>query len=1235
MFRICTAVVQQTAHCSMRTVSAPRVGTSCRARSTLTIGFALTLLLVAWGLPVTVAPWLTMGTALASDHETKSSGSSSLDMNFNSIDDTLDRWLGGNLSWAELRQAAVKPQISVLPAEKVGLPFDKSMPADGAFQAGKVRVLHLGPQAGLTELLSDKEKGTHLSLLHDLALGSGVQVLAVDPEGLRSLLTSVIGGRLLLDRCGTPALATSRPMIGLPKLANQPWGLGQDWSASIAILDSGCDTAHGDLGDVLDDDIDGPPPLVGDAGDWFSAAVTWPLATDFKVIGWHDVTDDFPFAAGPWDYHYHGTALASIVAGSGQVDPALHGVAAGARLTVVKFYDFDGQWRTWAGDFLAACAWTLDHADTFRVKTVLCAVNWEQDLGISEAMTAFVEAGIVPVVAMGNQGQDFSALGFPARLTNVLTVGAVNDQGAVSAFSGRGGDTVLKPDIVAPGGGLLPALGRIEAADNEPNDSYSGRVGTSLAAAHAAGAVYLLYEALRATGLAMPKDIFTVKTLLAILKFTCAPVDVAETSNGQNQLVLSPQSGPDTVRGWGLLRVDAAVEGLRESLAVGGSGRDTLGTLPASPVMVRRLMTSADVAYTIEAVPVAGLDISLEVFDPRWLDDDPEGASVLRVDEHGPGGRETLVVTGPADSWLLAAVKLRGGQGECQLLLNVTDEALGSGNNFFLPGVSTGEPNSARLGPGAEVSLVIPSRVLVDPLARVLNVTDLTGQPRPGWPVFLFPHSSSLGGIGQPLAWDLDGIPGDEIVAASDFGSVYFLTGSGSVQEVKLTLNLPLTAPVGLVTANGAHLVAVADQTGVVRTWSFPGVAQKEIDLGHSHPLAPAVGLVSAGGGETLVVACRDGFVAALDADLNILPGWPQDTGQTLALPPVLLDRNGDGLYEIVVPLWSGSGDPLRLRIYNGDGTPMADDGIVLNAPSGGNWLFVAPPAVGGGYGLGGVNLDFIGLMDNGATGVDALWQLGRVTLTAAGVSTGEIMSGIQIQASTDQSTLVLNQNLWSTPLEYISGQGSGNQPEVLLSLHWQDLLYGLSTMPGSVTGWFQTGIDADPLAMRQTLDLGGVYAVPWNHLGSLLIQNGGRTSRVQILDDQVAVQPLANNSLAAPYWLSARADGRNTGAASLRAVTSAVARPAPNEGPLLVFPNPGGDRIFFSLKAGQPDEEAVLEIFDLRGRRLLTRTLPLGDKGWFWDGRNSHGQRLPTGLYFASVRMGSEHFSTRITLAH
>ena len=473
-----------------------------------------------------------------------------------------------------------------------------------------MRLLCLGSSAsGLGPATEAGSRAGQCRVLHSLDRFGGVTVLDLDEAGLRAFLTNRPFGRFMLDRDGVPALADSRGLAGAARVESGRWQLGDDWSTTVAILDSGCDTAHGDLGDFPDDDIDGPAPEVGDAGDWFPADNGWPLFEGYKVVGWHDVTDDFPLAVGPWDYHHHGTALASVVAGSGTIDHDYRGMAPGARLTVVKFYDFDETWHAWAGDFLAACAWTLDHREIYRIRTVLMAVNWDVDAGISAAMADFVSAGLLPVAAVGNHGVESVGPGFPASLPDVLTAGSVNESGALAAYSGRGLTTGAKPDLLAPGGGLLISGGRIQAADNEPDDTYSGRFGTSLAAAHVAGAVHLLDEALLENGIILPANRTSVLTRSALLKLTAAAVVQAENAGGTGLEPMTFPDGPDALRGWGLLRADAAVEAALLPLMPGQDQLDTLTIDWVKPVIARRLITTPQVRYLIEAVPSSNLDI--------------------------------------------------------------------------------------------------------------------------------------------------------------------------------------------------------------------------------------------------------------------------------------------------------------------------------------------------------------------------------------------------------------------------------------------------------------------------------------------------------------------------------------------------------------------------------------------------------------------------------------------------
>ena len=571
---------------------APRVAAFCRLGSPLNTWFAPVLLVLVGILPAAVFPAAVPASVFAGSsppiNPDYPGPASFADADGNGVEDLLDRWLAGSGTWADLRNAALATTPDGgMPAVDSGSDFPRgSVPAGGLWADGGLRVIRLGAVSGNLDRAREGAAGLgRCDLIHSLDRFGGVTVLGVDGPGLTAFLKGNPGGRVFLDREGIPALATSRFLAGADQAAAGHWTVGEDWSGSVAILDSGCDTAHGDLGDYLDDDLDGPPPAVGDATDWWPASSGWPIAQRYKVVGWKDVTDDFPAAQGPWDYHHHGTALASVVAGSGFVDPAYHGMAPQAHLTVVKFYDFDDTWHAWAGDFLAACDWTLANLDLYRIRVVLVAVNWSVDSGIREAMAALVDRGVLPVAAMGNYGPATGSGGYPASLTDVLTVGAVDDVGAVAAYSGRGVPGMDKPDLLAPGGGLLQSGGRITACDNEPDDSYSGRQGTSLAAAHVAGAVYLLHEALRKSGLVMPRDRTATRTRRAILKAACAPVQYAENATGTGHESLPYRLEPDHVRGWGLVRADAAVEAALRPLLPGREDRDDISSDWLRPVV--------------------------------------------------------------------------------------------------------------------------------------------------------------------------------------------------------------------------------------------------------------------------------------------------------------------------------------------------------------------------------------------------------------------------------------------------------------------------------------------------------------------------------------------------------------------------------------------------------------------------------------------------------------------------
>lgn len=1212
---------------------APRAAALCRLGSPLNTRFAPFLLVF-----VGILPAAGLGGPLPENSPAEKAALEIYsDIDNNGVEDLLDQWLDGQRSWQELRDVSGSlpsdPQLDIA-GSSAGLSPLASLPS-GAWGAGGLRVVRLGGSSGdLGRALAAAGASGRCDVIHSLERFGGVEVLGVDEAGLAAFLIANPGGRILLDRDGTPALAFSRPLVGADQAVTGHWTLGEDWSTSVAILDSGCDTAHGDLGDFLDDDLDGPAPYVGDSGDWWPAASGWPTAQRYKVVGWQDVTDDFPLARGPWDYHHHGTALASVVAGSGLVESGYRGLAPNTHLTVVKFYDFDDTWHAWAGDFLAACAWTLDNLELYRIRTVLIAVNWTVDAGISEAMSALLDEGVLPVVAMGNYGPDTGTGGFPASLSSVLTVGAVNGAGAVSAFSGRGIYGMDKPDLLAPGGGLLRTGGRIMVCDNEPNDTYSERQGTSLAAAHAAGALSLLDEALRKSGLEMPADRASAMTRKAILKATCARIALAENDAGTANNSLPEQSKPDPARGWGLLRVDAAVEGALMPLLPGREQEDYIASGWWRPVVARRLMLHRGVQYRIEARPASGLDVAVEMVDPRWLEQPAWWSEVIRHDAQGVGGTETVDYTPDTDHFLILAVKQVAGSGSLWLKVSELAPPLASRIQTTLPGTVTGAPNYGVLNGLEDVSLVIPSLVQVDPEARALSVLDSFGNARPNWPIFLFPHPSSQGGLTQPLVWNFDGILGDEIVVASKYGSLYFFTGDGLFQEVALEFNLGLTAPVGLVNAAGKPVVATVDRNGRVFAYSLGPVLEWMEDLPFDVPMQPAVGQLTGSPLEELVVSFANGNVVALDGAGNLLPGWPVNLGTTLASPPVLCDLDNDGFHEIVQPVWSGTTGSLGMRVLRGDGSPGPGDGASIPPSGGGRWKVLSAPAVAGRQATGDLRIVMSGLAENGQTGAQARWSMDQALLYADGTPATLPLPGFALRGISDLGNLELDMGLISTPICWNSLGGSGPDPHTLVHLRWQDVLNGLTSVPGGMTAWLCESSDGLPLTGRQELVPGGPALSPISSQGGLVMPLDGEFyRRLEVTGRNATFQSVSVGLGEAPAWTTARGDARNSGAYPLTQHASPVAGPALAGVRLSVSPNPASSRLFFQWEGPRRQDGILWEVFDLRGRRLRSLRSSSETGAVHWDATDQAGRPLAAGSYLVRARSGNVEAVSRVVL--
>lgn len=322
---------------------------------------------------------------------------------------------------------------------------------------------------------------------------------------------------------------------------------------TIAILDTGVDDAH--------------------------------PAFEERYLGGYDATT--AVETNPADNNGHGTSVAAIALGGGggpdDEDNEYMGVAPMSKLIDVKVQ----QATTGFGqDFVRGVEWCIDQRDADREwDSEQQSYNGIDILSVSlgdgsnddgSSATAQIvntahDHGLIVVCAVGNgNGQAIQA---PASADKAIAVGAVNDQDtldreddSVQGDSNTGpraddGDAdqldELKPDVVAPGVGIVTA-----SNNHEVGDDYAPVSGTSAATPHVTGMMAVLKQA--SPSLKLDEG---VKNLRLIMKRTSTfPEDLDPTPRTHDKQI---DDKWNATYGFGLIDAHKAVWYARTSAQVG------------------------------------------------------------------------------------------------------------------------------------------------------------------------------------------------------------------------------------------------------------------------------------------------------------------------------------------------------------------------------------------------------------------------------------------------------------------------------------------------------------------------------------------------------------------------------------------------------------------------------------------------------------------------------------------
>jgi len=259
-----------------------------------------------------------------------------------------------------------------------------------------------------------------------------------------------------LDRRIAATLDQSTKQIGAPTA----WQAGLDGKGvKVAVLDTGVDATH--------------PDLAGKIAE----------AKNFSDSP--DTVDRFG----------HGTHVAATVAGTGAASGGSRkGVAPGAQLMIGKVLGDDGY--GYESSIIEGMQWAV--AD--GAKVVNMSLGGGPTDGTDPLSAAVDEisaqSGALFVVAAGNDGAE-SSIGSPGAAPAALTVGAVDRDDTLADFSSRGprlGDEGLKPEITAPGVGIVAARAAGTTMGDPVDALYTAASGTSMATPHVAGAAAIVAQ---------------------------------------------------------------------------------------------------------------------------------------------------------------------------------------------------------------------------------------------------------------------------------------------------------------------------------------------------------------------------------------------------------------------------------------------------------------------------------------------------------------------------------------------------------------------------------------------------------------------------------------------------------------------------------------------------------------------------------------------------------------------
>ncbi|MFX1442557.1 MAG: S8 family serine peptidase [Promethearchaeota archaeon] len=310
------------------------------------------------------------------------------------------------------------------------------------------------------------------------------------------------------------------------------------------------------------------------------------------------------------------------------------GIANSSKLVSYKIINQTG--IGYASDLISALASVIHNRSKYHIISVCLSIGSSSSafIACNRIIDEVVENGVLVVIAVGNYGPyNSGCVNGLASNKKAIVVGAINDKDQVTSYSSRGkdlGEGVVKPDLLAPGGSLLPGHRLIVGADSKSKE-MTAAYGTSIAAAIVAAAVNILIDAKWGNWNQWEQLNFTVRNdiIKSTLLMTCSETnlereddpstdDVDESIFSPNNFIGISSTLKDHHEGYGRLNIQAAIDALTKYIKINETLKDYLISSEEDPlgdhVSARRVNFIANTQYLINLTEVeesADLDVFL------------------------------------------------------------------------------------------------------------------------------------------------------------------------------------------------------------------------------------------------------------------------------------------------------------------------------------------------------------------------------------------------------------------------------------------------------------------------------------------------------------------------------------------------------------------------------------------------------------------------------------------------